>query len=253
MNKQITLDEFNETYLCGFEIGSVHTDVIGDLYSYYKKRIEASLTDHAELFKTIRSFRFLTGDVDTNILAKYDLKYLAYVMLTGGREAPQELYPFVLPNIMLHARDISAKFGLPQYAAAVQYVNAMMQERDAAIAARKERIKTPLTNEEKQAAKLKLGRKIAATLLQGMVDSDKSVEEIETKIRWPKGKFQRQLMLFINGTHKDLHMISDLALAFDCEWEFKTIAYEDIVPHPSNLLNSDEQLDAFFASKKTTE
>lgn len=118
-------------------------------------------------------------------------------------------------------------------------------------------MKTPLTK-EKQAAKLKLGRKIAATLLQGMVDSDKSVEYIEMKLNWPKGKFQRQLMKFVNGTHKDLHMLAEdlhmlaeMALALDFEWEFKTVAYDDIVPHLSNLLNSDEQLDAFFASKET--
>lgn len=87
----------------------------------------------------------------------------------------------------------------------------------------------PIPKEVLNKAHRKLLKKLAVLIIQCMEEADISFETIETRLGWPEGRAQEELMLMISGESNLLREVSDLAVAMDCEIDIKALPIQKVL------------------------
>lgn len=91
----------------------------------------------------------------------------------------------------------------------------------------------PLTDDEKERARRKLKRRVAAMLVRCMAEQDMSLEQIAERLGEKPDGTRKYLHDLIDGIGKELNSVSDLCLALDCEPEFSARLREQPNPAPA--------------------
>lgn len=78
----------------------------------------------------------------------------------------------------------------------------------------------PLTDDEKEFARRRLKRRVAAMLVRAMAETDMTFEQIAERVGQKPDQARKYVHDLIDGVGTELNMISDICLALDCEPEF---------------------------------